>query len=150
MAQRVITYVQYTDDLTGETFTEGEGETLVYAFDGSTYEIDLVEANAKAFRMALAPFVAVSRKTVDTRGRKLTAGGGHPARPARPGQEVAPDPDLHEPGPRVGPGQRLRGPRSRTRYRPGARGRRRGVREGQPRAGLASLVDTVDKAVHTQ
>lgn len=76
MAQRVITYVQYTDDLTGETFAEGEGETLVYVLDGASYEIDLIEANAKAFRETLTPFLQVSRKTVDTRGRKLTAGGG--------------------------------------------------------------------------
>ena len=76
MAQRVITYVQYTDDLTGENFGEQDGETVVYGIDGATYEIDLVASNAKAFRELLEPYLQVSRKTVDTRGRKLTAGGG--------------------------------------------------------------------------
>jgi len=76
MAQRVITYIQYTDDLTGENFGEQDGETVIYGLDGATFEIDLVESNAKAFRELLAPYLAVSRKTVDTRGRSLVAGGG--------------------------------------------------------------------------
>jgi hypothetical protein len=84
MAQRVITYVEFTDDLTGETFAEGDGETLVYAFDGATYEIDLTDANAKSFREAMSAYVEKSRKTVDTRGRKLTAGGGKGTHPERP------------------------------------------------------------------
>jgi len=83
MAQRVITYVQFTDDLTGEPFAEGEGETIAYVLDGATYEIDLTEANAKTFRESLAPYLEVSRKTVDTRGRHLTVGGGKGTHPER-------------------------------------------------------------------
>ena len=83
MAQRVITYVQYTDDLTGEEFGKQDGETVVYAIDGAHYEIDLVASNAKALRELLAPYLQVSRKTVDTRGRKLVKGGGQGTHPEK-------------------------------------------------------------------
>jgi len=76
MAQRVVSYVVYTDDLTGEEFAEGDGETVAYGFDGATYEIDLTKDNAAAFRELIAPYQKVSRKTVDDRGRVLKAGGG--------------------------------------------------------------------------
>lgn len=76
MAQRVVQYVVYTDDLTGEEFTEGDGETVAYAIDGASYEIDLSAENVKAFRDAMAAYIAASRKTADTRGRQLVAGGG--------------------------------------------------------------------------
>lgn len=76
MAQRVITLVEYTDDLTGELLREGEGETLTYVWDGSTYEIDLGKQNAEHLRDLLAPYLAASRKLADTRGRSLAPAGG--------------------------------------------------------------------------
>lgn len=83
MAQRVITYIEFTDDLTGESFAEGEGETLTYAIDGAQYEIDLTAKNAEAFREVVAPYLQASRKTVDTRGRSLVAGGGTGTHPEK-------------------------------------------------------------------
>jgi hypothetical protein len=77
MAQRVINYVVYSDDLTGEEYNEGGGETLTYGLDGVTYEVDLTSENAKALREALSPFIPVSRKTVDARGRLLAPAGGN-------------------------------------------------------------------------
>lgn len=76
MAQRVISYVVYTDDFTGEEFAEGDGETVAYAIDGASYEIDLTKDNAAAFRELVGPYLKASRKTSDTRGRQLAAGGG--------------------------------------------------------------------------
>lgn len=76
MAQRVITYVQYTDDLTNESFGEGEGETMTFTFDGETYEVDLSKSSAEHFRQVMEPFVLGGRKTVDKRGRALVVGGG--------------------------------------------------------------------------
>ncbi|MCJ1678832.1 Lsr2 family protein [Streptomyces sp. APSN-46.1] len=56
MAQRVV--VTISDDIDG-----GEAsETVVFALDGKTYEIDLNEANAKKLRESLAPFVAAARR----------------------------------------------------------------------------------------
>lgn len=74
MAQKVISYVVYNDDLTGEEFAEGHGETLSYGLDGAVYEIDLTEANAKELREFLSRYTTVSRKIVGSRGRVLAAG----------------------------------------------------------------------------
>lgn len=57
MAQRV--QIVLTDDLDQ---TEA-AETVSFALDGATYEIDLSEANARGLREALATYVAAARKT---------------------------------------------------------------------------------------
>lgn len=57
MAQKVITLL--TDDLNG-----GEADqTVLFALDGKSYEIDLNDENAAELREKLAPFVGVARKT---------------------------------------------------------------------------------------
>ncbi len=56
MAQRVV--VALFDDMDG-----GEAaETVDFALDGKSYEIDLNPANAKKLRKALAPYVAAGRR----------------------------------------------------------------------------------------
>ncbi|WP_299529328.1 Lsr2 family protein [uncultured Streptomyces sp.] len=56
MAQRVV--VTLSDDIDG-----GEAaETVSFALDGKSYEIDLSPVNAKKLRKALAPYVAAGRK----------------------------------------------------------------------------------------
>jgi hypothetical protein len=59
--------VQYllVDDLDG-----GEAEeTVSFALDGTSYEIDLSKKNAKALRDALATYVAAARRAGGRRGR---------------------------------------------------------------------------------
>lgn len=73
MAQRVV--VTLSDDIDG-----GEAsETLRFALDGKSYEIDLNNANAKKLRKALAPYMAAGRKQIGTgkRGRPRTGGYKH-------------------------------------------------------------------------
>ncbi|MFJ3906554.1 Lsr2 family protein [Streptomyces sp. NPDC090025] len=82
MAQRVV--VTLFDDIDG-----GEAaETVAFALDGKTYEIDLNPANAKKLRKALAPYLAAGRK-VSAAGHKAGARplGGPLKRTA-----LAPDP----------------------------------------------------------
>jgi nucleoid-associated protein Lsr2 len=67
MAQKVT--VELEDDLDGSPAEE----TVRFGLEGSEYEIDLTEKNARAFRAQLAPFVERARK----RGR------GPAPRPAR-------------------------------------------------------------------
>jgi hypothetical protein len=56
MAQTVI--VQLTDDIDG-----GEAdETISFALNGNTYEIDLSAENAEKLRSAFAPFIEKGRK----------------------------------------------------------------------------------------
>ncbi len=66
MAQR--TQVILIDDLDGGT----ADETVRFALDGSTYEIDLSEQNARELRDAFARYVGAARRS-----------GGRPA-PTRP------------------------------------------------------------------
>jgi len=73
MAQRV--QIVLTDDLDN---TEA-AETVVFGLDGVSYDIDLSESNARALREALAPYIAVSRKSGAKRkaapAKKRAAGG---------------------------------------------------------------------------
>ncbi|MCF2529349.1 histone-like nucleoid-structuring protein Lsr2 [Yinghuangia soli] len=57
MAQKV--QILLVDDLDGGK----ADETVTFALDGVSYEIDLSEANAGELRSALAPYVQVARKT---------------------------------------------------------------------------------------
>jgi hypothetical protein len=70
MSKRIVTTL--VDDLDGTLIAEGDGETVVFAVDQLTYEIDLTASNAAVLRGALAPFIAVSR-VVGKRGGKVTS-----------------------------------------------------------------------------
>ena len=74
MAQKVN--IILVDDLDG---TDAD-ETLTFGLDGTTYEIDLNDANAKALREALAGYVGHARKVSAGRrgsGRRTTAGSSN-------------------------------------------------------------------------
>jgi hypothetical protein len=58
MAQKTI--VQLIDDLDGTT--SDDIQTVTFALDGVTYEIDLTEANATKLRDSIAEFVASGRR----------------------------------------------------------------------------------------
>lgn len=66
MAQRVIT--QLVDDIDGTEIQDGSGETVSFALDGVSYEIDLSAENADAFRGLFQDHIAVARKL----GRKAS------------------------------------------------------------------------------
>lgn len=65
MAQSIV----YTDDLNGE----GGAETVPFALDGVSYEIDLAEKNANRLRKFLAEFIAEARE-VETKGNVAPSG----------------------------------------------------------------------------
>jgi hypothetical protein len=77
MAQKHI--VQLIDDLDGGNATE----TVSFALDGSTYEIDLSAQNAAKLRDSLAPYVANARRA----GRQLGAARRNGRAPARADRE---------------------------------------------------------------
>ena len=67
MAQKV--QVILVDDVDG-----GEAaETVSFALDGTSYEIDLAEKNAKELRDAFARYVSAARKV--GRGNRASGGG---------------------------------------------------------------------------
>ncbi|MGW2841642.1 histone-like nucleoid-structuring protein Lsr2 [Streptomyces sp. NPDC001493] len=79
MAQRVV--VTLSDDIDGGQ----AAETVTFAIDGKSYEIDLNPANAKKLRKTLAPYVAA--------GRKQTKAGKHGKTPVSYHHtSLAPDP----------------------------------------------------------
>jgi hypothetical protein len=86
MAQRTV--VTLEDDIDGGPAEE----TITFALDGVTYEIDLNEDNASALREALAPFVGAGRR-VGGRSGSSSRGGSRPAKtaaaPARRGDTAA-------------------------------------------------------------
>ena len=67
MAQRV--QVELVDDL-DET---PAAETVSFAIDGVSYEIDLSEANAAKLRDALAPYLGHARRVGGRRGQRSSA-----------------------------------------------------------------------------
>jgi len=73
MAQKVT--VQLVDDLDDSPIAPGEGRTLEFAFDGSSYEIDLTDDNVDKFREAISDYVAAARKVS---GRRSSGGSGAP------------------------------------------------------------------------
>jgi hypothetical protein len=66
MAQQV--HVRLIDDLDG---SEAE-ETVAFAVDGSSYEIDLSKENAAKMRDALAPYVGGARRATGRAGGRAT------------------------------------------------------------------------------
>jgi hypothetical protein len=68
MAQKVTTLVELTDDIDG-----GKAEqTVRFAFDGHSYEIDLSKKNANALNRALKPYVDSARRVRAARARAGT------------------------------------------------------------------------------
>ncbi|MBB5856279.1 Lsr2 family protein [Amycolatopsis umgeniensis] len=67
MAQKVV--VQIVDDLDGGTATQ----TVPFALDGVSYEIDLSDSNAEALREELAQYVEAGKR-VGGRRVKVAAG----------------------------------------------------------------------------
>ena len=64
MSSRII----LIDDVDGSTPAT---ETIRFAFDGSHYEVDLCTDNATRLRDALAPFIAVGRRSGVERGSRV-------------------------------------------------------------------------------
>lgn len=72
MAQKVQIVLE--DDIDGGEATQ----TVTFAVDGTSYEIDLNDANAEKLRAAVAPFVGHARKVTGAarRGRRSGAAAG--------------------------------------------------------------------------
>ncbi|PZF14838.1 Lsr2 family protein [Curtobacterium sp. MCPF17_011] len=82
MAQKVT--VQLVDDLDDSPIAAGDGRTVEFAFDGSSYEIDLSNDNVDKFRDAISDYIAAARKTA---GRRTGSTGKSPSGPKRGNSE---------------------------------------------------------------
>lgn len=72
MAKRVE--VLLIDDVDGSQ----ADESLPFAFDGISYEIDLSDGNAERFRDAMAPWLAHARRVAGRPGVRKARSGGKP------------------------------------------------------------------------
>lgn len=70
MAQKVN--IVLVDDIDGSDATQ----TVSFALDGASYEIDLSDENAAALRAALAGYVGVARKSGTASKRARRSGSG--------------------------------------------------------------------------
>ncbi len=66
MAQK--TQVIYVDDLSGDVLPEGQGQTVSFGLDGTSYEIDLNREHADELRDAFRKYVQAARRV----GRQST------------------------------------------------------------------------------
>ena len=82
MAQKVT--VQLVDDLDDSPITTGEGRTVEFAFDGSSYEIDLSNDNVDKFREAISDYIAAAR---NVSGRRTGGGSAPKSAPKRGNSE---------------------------------------------------------------
>lgn len=80
MVQRV--QVMLEDDIDGSV----ADETVTFALDGITYEIDLNSANATALRESFAEWIGHARRAGGRKAPARRAGGGHPAGSSDAGQ----------------------------------------------------------------
>lgn len=70
MARKVQIVLE--DDISGGV----ADETVLFALDGTTYEIDLTAGNADKLRRALSPYIEGGRKVTKSRGRRATSSSG--------------------------------------------------------------------------
>lgn len=74
MARKKIITVEYVDDLTGDTLTEAQVNTVSFAWQNVQYEIDLSRKNADALAKLIKPYVAAGRRVSGGRGRPKRSG----------------------------------------------------------------------------
>lgn len=73
------TSVIITDDIDGSS----EATTVVFAYQGSSYEIDLASGNAAEFELAVTPYVDAARKVSSQRRRAAPQSANAASRPDR-------------------------------------------------------------------
>jgi hypothetical protein len=61
--------VVITDDIDGSP----DAETVTFGFGGTTYELDLSEANRAKFEAVVAPYIEAGRRISRDRGRPATS-----------------------------------------------------------------------------
>ena len=73
MARRVT--VHMVDDLDESIIEDGNGQTVSFGIDGTTYEIDLTDEHADELRQALARYVEAAHKTGSDRPARARSTG---------------------------------------------------------------------------
>ncbi len=81
MAKKIVH--QLIDDIDGTVLSAGNGETVRFSLDGTSYEIDLSSEHAAKLRAAFAPYIKAGRRAAGsggTRGAKRASRSPEAAR----------------------------------------------------------------------
>ncbi|MCK2024680.1 Lsr2 family protein [Microbacterium sp. SSW1-47] len=84
MARRIVH--QLVDDIDGSVLEVGEGETVHFSLNGTSYEIDLNAAHAEELRAALEPYISA--------GRRAGSGSSAPSRSRSTRKRPARNPEV--------------------------------------------------------
>jgi hypothetical protein len=82
MARRIVH--QLVDDIDGSVLEVGEGETVHFSLNGTSYEIDLNSVHVEELRQAFEPYISAGRR----------AGASSSARAASPRKRQARNPEV--------------------------------------------------------
>ncbi|MFT4259220.1 histone-like nucleoid-structuring protein Lsr2 [Microbacterium sp.] len=83
MARRIVH--QLVDDIDGSVLEVGEGETVRFSLNGTSYEIDLNAEHAAELRAAFEPYISAGRRA---------GSSASTARAASPRKRVARNPEV--------------------------------------------------------
>ncbi|MFK4759948.1 Lsr2 family protein [Microbacterium sp. ZW T5_45] len=80
MARRIVH--QLVDDIDGSVLEVGDGETIHFSLNGTSWEIDLNAEHAAELRAALEPYISAARRAGSS-GAAAPRSGSSRKRPAR-------------------------------------------------------------------
>ncbi|MFJ4222595.1 Lsr2 family protein [Microbacterium sp. NPDC089695] len=81
MAKRIVH--QLVDDIDGTVLEVGEGETVHFSLNGTSYEIDLNAAHVEELRAAFAPYISAGRRAGSAAAPRSSSRSSSRKRPAR-------------------------------------------------------------------
>ena len=81
MARRIVH--QLVDDIDGSVLEVGEGETVHFSLNNTSYEIDLNAAHAEELRAALEPYISAGRRAGSSSAAGSARSSSSRKRPAR-------------------------------------------------------------------
>ena len=78
MARRIVH--QLVDDIDGSVLEVGEGETVHFSVNGTSYEIDLSSAHAEELRQAFEPYISAGRRAGSSGAPRAASARKRPGR----------------------------------------------------------------------
>ena len=78
MARRIVH--QLVDDIDGSVLEVGEGETVHFSLNGTSYEIDLNAAHVDELRQAFEPYISAGRRAGSSSSARSSAPRKRPGR----------------------------------------------------------------------
>lgn len=78
MARRIVH--QLVDDIDGTVLEVGEGETVHFSLNGTSYEIDLNQSHVEELRKAFEPYISAGRRAGSSGSTRTSSARKRPTR----------------------------------------------------------------------